>query len=82
MEMEEESQCSKINGEEDFYEKIEAPKFVDLNAPDQYHPGDDRYWFCLRVGNFVNYCYMFVSVFQYYLKSEALSMPCCLKCDG
>ncbi|KAI5576827.1 hypothetical protein BDE02_09G071400 [Populus trichocarpa] len=50
MEMEEESQCSKINGEEDFYEKIEAPKFVDLNAPDQYHPGDDRYWFCLRVG--------------------------------
>ncbi|KAJ6985116.1 hypothetical protein NC653_023178 [Populus alba x Populus x berolinensis] len=50
MEMEEESQCLKINGEEDFYEKIEAPKFVDLNAPDQYHPGDDRYWFCLRVG--------------------------------
>ncbi|KAL3580351.1 hypothetical protein D5086_018186 [Populus alba] len=48
--MEEESQCLKINGEEDFYEKIEAPKFVDLNAPDQYHPGDDRYWFCLRVG--------------------------------
>jgi hypothetical protein len=25
---------------------------------------------------------MFVSVFQYYLKSEALSMPCCLKSDG
>ncbi|CAK7330305.1 unnamed protein product [Dovyalis caffra] len=49
--MEEESQYSlKINGEEDFYEKIEAPKFVDLNAPDHDHPGDDRYWFCLRVG--------------------------------
>ncbi|KAF9675755.1 hypothetical protein SADUNF_Sadunf09G0065900 [Salix dunnii] len=50
MEMEEESQCLKINDEEDFYEKIEAPKFVDLNAPDHYHPGDDRYWFCLRAG--------------------------------
>ncbi|KAI9402549.1 hypothetical protein POPTR_001G287800v4 [Populus trichocarpa] len=48
--MEEESQCLKTNGEEDFYENIEAPKFVDLNAPDHYHPGDDRYWFCLRVG--------------------------------
>ncbi|KAB5520646.1 hypothetical protein DKX38_024965 [Salix brachista] len=48
--MEEEAQCLKINGEEDFYEKIEAPKFVDLNAPDHYHPGDDRSWFCLRVG--------------------------------
>ncbi|KAF9665885.1 hypothetical protein SADUNF_Sadunf16G0171400 [Salix dunnii] len=48
--MEEEAQCLKINDEEDFYEQIEAPKFVDLNAPDHYHPGDDRYWFCLRVG--------------------------------
>ncbi|KAJ6751078.1 hypothetical protein OIU85_001587 [Salix viminalis] len=48
--MEEEAQCLRINGEEDFYEKIEAPKFVDLNAPDHYHPGDDRSWFCLRVG--------------------------------
>lgn len=37
------------NGDE-FYEKIEAPKFVDLTAPDPYHPGDDCYWFCLRVG--------------------------------
>ncbi|KAF2320740.1 hypothetical protein GH714_030444 [Hevea brasiliensis] len=36
------------NGDE-FYEKIEAPKFVDLTAPDPYNPGDDRYWFCLRV---------------------------------
>lgn len=37
------------NGDE-FYEKIEAPKFVDLTAPDPYHPGDDRYWFCSRFG--------------------------------
>ncbi|KAF5733253.1 hypothetical protein HS088_TW17G00795 [Tripterygium wilfordii] len=36
--------------EEDFYENIEAPKFVDLSAPDRYPPTDDRYWFCLRVG--------------------------------
>ncbi|KAI9180741.1 hypothetical protein LWI28_007712 [Acer negundo] len=44
-----------IGGEEelgdDFYEKIEAPKFVDLKAPDHFRPrNDDRYWFCLRVG--------------------------------
>ncbi|XAR52971.1 hypothetical protein NMG60_11021323 [Bertholletia excelsa] len=36
-------------GDEEFYEKIEAPKFIDLTKPDQYRP-DDRYWFCLRVG--------------------------------
>ncbi|KAJ4716051.1 Neurofilament heavy protein [Melia azedarach] len=45
----------KIDGGEslgdDFYEKIEAPKFVDLTAPDHYRPdNEDRYWFCLRVG--------------------------------
>ncbi|XP_057788036.1 uncharacterized protein LOC131005215 [Salvia miltiorrhiza] len=36
-------------GEQEFYEKIEAPKFVDFTLPDHYSP-DDRYWFCLRVG--------------------------------
>lgn len=36
--------------EEDFYENIEAPKFVDLTAPDHRPEGDDRYWFCSRVG--------------------------------
>ncbi|KAJ4881104.1 Uncharacterized protein Rs2_38159 [Raphanus sativus] len=37
--------------EEDFYETIEAPKFVDLTSPDHHLPeGDDRYWFCSRVG--------------------------------
>ncbi|KAH6789881.1 hypothetical protein C2S51_004887 [Perilla frutescens var. frutescens] len=36
-------------GDEEFYEKIEAPKFVDFSVPDHYSP-DDRYWFCLRVG--------------------------------
>ncbi|WCJ18112.1 hypothetical protein M5689_000488 [Euphorbia peplus] len=49
-----ESECLIISGEEEigdeFYEKIEAPKFVDLTAPDHYQPGDDRSWFCLRVG--------------------------------
>ncbi|GKV23794.1 hypothetical protein SLEP1_g33489 [Rubroshorea leprosula] len=36
---------------DDFYEKIEAPKFVDLTAPDRYRTeDDDRFWFCLRVG--------------------------------
>ncbi|KAL3843820.1 hypothetical protein ACJIZ3_001223 [Penstemon smallii] len=43
-----------INGEagdrdEEFYEEIEAPKFVDFTSPDHFRP-DDRYWFCLRVG--------------------------------
>ncbi|KAK4438035.1 hypothetical protein Salat_0137600 [Sesamum alatum] len=36
-------------GDEEFYEKIEAPKFVDFTVPDHYRP-DDRYWFCHRVG--------------------------------
>ncbi|KAG8368576.1 hypothetical protein BUALT_Bualt15G0059900 [Buddleja alternifolia] len=36
-------------GDEEFYEEIEAPKFVDFTLPDHYRP-DDRYWFCLRVG--------------------------------
>ncbi|CAN0880150.1 hypothetical protein LINGRAHAP2_LOCUS13494 [Linum grandiflorum] len=36
--------------EEDFYEQIEAPKYTDLTQPDPRRSGDDRYWFCLRVG--------------------------------
>ncbi|XP_027338107.1 uncharacterized protein LOC113852048 [Abrus precatorius] len=36
--------------DEDFYEKIEAPKFVDFTAPDNRRPDDDRHWFCFRVG--------------------------------
>ncbi|KAI4318446.1 hypothetical protein MLD38_032147 [Melastoma candidum] len=35
---------------EPIYEEIEAPKFVDLSAPDRYDPDSDRYWFCSRVG--------------------------------
>ncbi|KAL6517549.1 hypothetical protein OROMI_033250 [Orobanche minor] len=36
-------------GDEEFYEEIEAPKFVDFTVPNHYCP-DDHYWFCLRVG--------------------------------
>ncbi|KAK8699894.1 hypothetical protein V6N13_018302 [Hibiscus sabdariffa] len=48
-------QINGAGGEEvigdDFYEEIEAPKFVDLSAPDRSRAEhDDRYWFCLRVG--------------------------------
>lgn len=44
------SSNAEVNGgDEEFYEKIEAPKFVDFTVPDHYCP-DDRYWFCLRVG--------------------------------
>ncbi|TVU44806.1 hypothetical protein EJB05_04265, partial [Eragrostis curvula] len=32
-----------------FYEDIQAPKFVDLTAPDANRPTDDASWFCLRV---------------------------------
>ncbi|KAM7479071.1 hypothetical protein LguiA_027284 [Lonicera macranthoides] len=46
---EEEEYGSNIEEDEEFYEKIEAPKFVDLTLPDPYRP-DDRYWFCSRVG--------------------------------
>jgi hypothetical protein len=52
----EEPQEMQIDGGkqgDEFYEKIEAPKFVDFTAPDQYCP-DDRYWFCLRVGEFLS----------------------------
>ncbi|KAK9286980.1 hypothetical protein L1049_015388 [Liquidambar formosana] len=49
--MEESQSSQQINNEvsDEFYEEIEAPKFVDLTVPDPYRP-DDRYWFCLRVG--------------------------------
>ncbi|KAL6893991.1 hypothetical protein ACP4OV_008089 [Aristida adscensionis] len=33
-----------------FYEDIEAPKFVDLTAPNAARATDDPSWFCLRVG--------------------------------
>ncbi|KAG6571899.1 hypothetical protein SDJN03_28627, partial [Cucurbita argyrosperma subsp. sororia] len=48
----EETQAVKSTSDdsgEDFYEMIEAPKFVDFTVPDPYIP-DDRYWFCSRVG--------------------------------
>ncbi|GAV65128.1 hypothetical protein CFOL_v3_08643 [Cephalotus follicularis] len=38
-------------GEDFDYEQMEAPKFVDLTAPDRGRPvNDDSQWFCLRVG--------------------------------
>ncbi|KAL1812081.1 hypothetical protein ACET3Z_022146 [Daucus carota] len=36
--------------DEEFYEEIEAPKFVDFTASDDPFRPDDCYWFCLRVG--------------------------------
>ncbi|KAM3742589.1 hypothetical protein ACB098_07G079600 [Castanea mollissima] len=53
-EEEEEECCSSGGGGgggDEFYEMIEAPKFVDLTKPDHHRPDhDDRFWFCLRVG--------------------------------
>ncbi|XP_043708160.1 uncharacterized protein LOC122657507 isoform X2 [Telopea speciosissima] len=37
------------NDDDEFYEKIEAPKFVDFTVPD-LPLLDDRSWFCLRIG--------------------------------
>ncbi|XP_021776193.1 uncharacterized protein LOC110740021 [Chenopodium quinoa] len=34
---------------EEFYEEIEAPKFVDFTLPNHFSP-DDCFWFCSRVG--------------------------------
>ena len=49
---------------DEFYEKIEAPKFVDLTAPDRCRTeSDDRYWFCLRVGEFP---FLLFTVFFYF----------------
>ncbi|XP_064938515.1 uncharacterized protein LOC135592782 isoform X3 [Musa acuminata AAA Group] len=35
--------------DDELYEEIEAPKFVDFTVPDRFRP-DDRSWFCARVG--------------------------------
>ncbi|KAI3789114.1 hypothetical protein L2E82_01902 [Cichorium intybus] len=35
--------------DEEFYERIEAPKFIDFTKPYTFRT-DDRYWFCSRVG--------------------------------
>ncbi|MED6168906.1 hypothetical protein PIB30_015963 [Stylosanthes scabra] len=50
-----ETQCLPVIEEDetiddDFYEKIQAPKFVDLTAPDPRLPDEDRHWFCMRFG--------------------------------
>ncbi|RZC54645.1 hypothetical protein C5167_013489 [Papaver somniferum] len=41
---------SNNSNDDEIYEKIEAPKFVDLSAPDRSLQVDDRSWFCLRAG--------------------------------
>ncbi|KAK2447082.1 hypothetical protein QL285_006481 [Trifolium repens] len=46
--IEEEEEIELID--DDFYEKIQAPKFVDLTAPDKRRLDDDRHWFCARFG--------------------------------
>ncbi|KAL3654539.1 hypothetical protein CASFOL_001524 [Castilleja foliolosa] len=43
------SDAEAFEGDEEFYEEIEAPNFVDFTVPDHFCP-DDRYWFCHRVG--------------------------------
>lgn len=49
-EVQQQGEVEEANDEE-FYEEIEAPKFVDFTASDDPFRPDDCYWFCLRVGN-------------------------------
>lgn len=73
----------EINDEEEFgdefYEKLEAPKFVDLTAPDRdRREHDDRYWFCSRVGvyfffNFWNFSWIFLDFYTDFGVSNSLS---------
>ncbi|RZC62712.1 hypothetical protein C5167_024471 [Papaver somniferum] len=41
---------SNNSDDDEIYEKIEAPKFVDFSALDRSLQVDDRSWFCLREG--------------------------------
>ncbi|KAK9167806.1 hypothetical protein Scep_002997 [Stephania cephalantha] len=46
---------SSFNGEysdDDIYEKIEAPKFVDFTRPDPPLLDQDRSWFCVRIARY------------------------------
>lgn len=68
-EEEEEEYESNVEEDEEFYEKIEAPKFVDLTLPDPYRP-DDRYWFCSRVGiSSISSMSIFMFHFQFIYKN-------------
>ncbi|XP_074577826.1 uncharacterized protein LOC141834363 [Curcuma longa] len=44
-----ESEATPSEVDDEVYEEIEAPKFVDFSLPDCSRP-DDRSWFCSRVG--------------------------------
>lgn len=44
-----EDKLATIEEDDEFYEGIEAPKFVDFRVPERSRP-DDKSWFCLRIG--------------------------------
>ncbi|MQM00280.1 hypothetical protein Taro_033005 [Colocasia esculenta] len=43
------SSAAARSDDDQFYEDMEAPKFVDFTVPDHSRP-DDRSWFCARIG--------------------------------
>ncbi|WOL15403.1 hypothetical protein Cni_G24184 [Canna indica] len=45
-----ESEAPPVDVDDEVYEEIEAPKFVDFTVPDHPRP-DDGAWFCARVGH-------------------------------
>ncbi|KAK9095797.1 hypothetical protein Sjap_021294 [Stephania japonica] len=44
------SSFNSEDSDEEIYEKIEAPKFVDFTRPDPPLLDQDRSWFCVRIG--------------------------------
>ncbi|KAI7745986.1 hypothetical protein M8C21_026850 [Ambrosia artemisiifolia] len=50
MEVNKEQVMKEEDEDEELYEKIEAPKFVDFTKLHTLRTDDDRYWFCSRVG--------------------------------
>lgn len=69
--------------DEEFYEKIEAPKFVDFTLSDDPFCPDDRYWFCLRVDN-LSFLPKIISLynnyifFEFYFVEKVHIFICCI----
>ena len=56
--------------DDELYEEIEAPKFVDFTVPDRFRP-DDRSWFCARVGE------RFLALLQSAKLQSLVDFGCC-----
>lgn len=59
-----ESEATPSEVDDEVYEEIEAPKFVDFSLPDCSRP-DDRSWFCSRVGELLPQLFIWIRVFDF-----------------